>query len=88
MYIISHICPSYLHKMEASQALMKFKNKNKNQNKNQNKTKTKTKTKTKSKTDGPKRTFPILRISQRQYDWYSRLCPNFNETTMHIVIET
>jgi len=64
--------------MEASQALMKFKNKN------QNKTKTKTKTKTK----GPKRTFPILRISQRQYDWYSRLCPNFNETTMHIVIET
>jgi len=68
--------------MEAAQALMKFYNKPKP------KTKPKTKTKTKTKTIAQKPIPHIMCISQREYDWYSRLCPNFNQNKSRILIKT
>ena len=66
----------YLNIMEAAQALMKFYNK------------PKTKTKTKTKTIDQKPIPHIMCISQREYDWYSRLCPNFNQNKSRILIKT
>jgi len=66
--------------MEAAQALMKFYNKPK--------PKTKSKTKSKSKTIDQKPILHIMCISQREYDWYSRLCPNFNQNKSRILIKT
>jgi hypothetical protein len=68
--------------MESAQALMKFNT----QIKNKAKTKPKTKPKNKAKIQNPNSPVPIMRISQREYDWYLRLCPNFNECGLHIAI--
>jgi hypothetical protein len=64
--------------MESAQALMKFNTQIKN--------KAKTKPKNKAKIPNPNSPVPIMRISQREYDWYLRLCPNFNECGIHIAI--
>jgi len=59
--------------MEASQALLKFK--------------TNEKAKSKEKAKNPEIIIPNMCISQLEYDWYSRLCPNFNKTTLRIITE-
>ena len=66
--------------MESAQALMKFNTQIKN--------KAKTKPKNKAKIKNPNSPVPIMRISQREYDWYSRLCPNFNQNKLRILIKT
>ncbi len=66
--------------MEAAQALMKFYNKTK--------AKAKATTKVKVKAVNQKPITHIMCISQREYDWYSRLCPNFNQNKSRILIKT
>jgi len=63
--------------MEASQALLKFKTKEK----------AKEKAKAKAKAKNPEIIIPNMCISQLECDWYSRLCPNFNKTTLRIITE-
>jgi len=61
--------------MEASQALLNFK------------TKAQSKIKVKAKEQNPEIITPNMSISQLECDWYSRLCPNFNKTTLRIIRE-
>jgi len=65
--------------MEASQALLKFKTKEK--------AKEKAKAKAKATENNQEIIIPIMCISQLECDWYSRLCPNFNKTTLRIITE-
>ena len=63
--------------MEASQALLKYKAK----------ALLKAKAKAKAKAKNPEILIQNMCISQLEYDWYSRLCPNFNKTTLRIITE-
>jgi hypothetical protein len=66
--------------MDAMQALMKYKIKMKS--------KTKIEVESKTKMINQKDIIPVMYISQLEYDWYVRLCPNFNRHTLHIKIKT
>jgi len=57
--------------MEASQALLNFK--------------TKAQSKIKEKAKKPEEKNHNMSISQLECDWYSRLCPNFDKTTLRII---
>ena len=79
MYTISYRFSYYLIKMEGSQALLKFKAKAK--------ALLKAKAKAKATETNQEIIIPNMCISQLEYDWYSRLCPNFNKTTLRIITE-